>query len=106
MGVRKVCGDYSLVGWLIGGGEVRYGRTWEQDHSLSLLCGFLFGVEYSEIIKLYTENLGERKIIENFILSEGPEDRLFTLRNRNAYQDKKLEDERNLLRIELHIMIN
>jgi len=102
--VWKVCGDHFLVGCLRSGGEVRYGRTWEHGHRVSLLCGFLFGVEYSRIVKLYTENLGERKTIENFILSEGPEDRLFTLCNRNAYQDNKLEDERNLLRIEFHII--
>jgi len=41
--------------------------------------------EYSEIAKLYTGSLGERKTIENHILSEGPEARLFMLSSKNKY---------------------
>jgi len=43
----------------------------------------------SEIVKLYTEGLGERKTIESYILSEGQEGRLFMLCNRNTYPWQK-----------------
>jgi len=50
-----------------------------------LLWNCASNIEYSEIVKLYAESLGERKTMENLILPEGPEGRLFMLRNRNTY---------------------
>jgi len=51
-------------------------------HSAQMQTGTF---EYSEIAKLYTGSLGERKTIENHILSEGPEARLFMLSSKNKY---------------------